>query len=228
MKKQRKNSGKKEQEEKFATENQEPMEVADEASLPPEDLAANSPKADAEAAIVAASGAEEVAVKDEAPAEPMMVDEALEATLKLMEPKAKEPEEPEVTREVAVKEFVLPDVNGPDPLGKLGAALKARREEMGISFAEITKRTCIAQSTILAMESQPLDKLDAAFYIKNRLALYASALDIDPKIIKDFFQKTVATKENDKNLPQKHLPMFWAIVGGVVIVLAILATILFF
>ncbi len=224
MKRQRKSSGKKEQEEQIETLSA-PVAIEPEASEKTGEIPDAGSDLSAEKSDVAEGGPTEAPA--EAPAETPVVDEALEATLKLMEPKATPPEEPVATREIAVKEFVLPDVNGQDPLGKLGAALKARREEMGISFAEITKRTCIAQSTILAMESQPLDKLDAAFYIKNRLALYASALDIDPKIIKDFFEKTVATKDGDKNLPQKHSQTMWALIVGGVVLLAILGAIFF-
>ncbi len=169
-----------------------------------------------------AKPAEEEKTNEAEALEPSMVDEALEATLKLMEPQSDEPEEPQLPREKAVTEFHFPDLNGPEPLEKLGAALKARREELGISFAEITKNTCLAQSSILALESQPLDKLDAPFYIKNRLALYASVLNIDSQAIEDFFQNAIASKDNNTKPKQERSSAIWGLIIGGVVVLALI------
>lgn len=150
-------------------------------------------------------------------------DAALEATLKLVDTAPKN----EVATKKCSNTFVLPDLSGENPLAELGPALRARREELGISFAEITRRTCIAQSTIIALESQPLDTLDAAFYIKNRLALYAKVLDIDPKSVQDFFESCINSTADKTEAAQRSNSMKrWLIIGGVIIALAVTAVIL--
>lgn len=184
--------------------------------------AATEPEAKAEPETKTTSGQETIA-RGPVKLPPEGSDAALEATLKLVDTAPKN----EVATKKSTNTFVLPDLSGENPLAELGPALKARREELGISFAEITRRTCIAQSTIIALESQPLDTLDAAFYIKNRLALYAKVLDIDPKSVQDFFESCINSTADKTEAAQRSNSMKrWLIIGGVIIALAVTAVIL--
>lgn len=123
--------------------------------------------------------------------------------------------------------FVLPDINSPDPLGELQRLLANRRKELGLSFAELHRRTCMSQSTILNLETKSLTELDAPFYIKNRLGLYASALNIDSKEIQEFYLAVMALSNAQATIKtSSYQKSRWLLLLAVIILLAIGAVVL--
>jgi cytoskeletal protein RodZ len=80
--------------------------------------------------------------------------------------------------------------------------------------------------TITALECEDLERLDAPFYVKNRLRLYASSLRIaDPNQVVSFYESALSSRHATTTMPFSKLSLHswvpWAVGGGILLALAI-------
>lgn len=77
----------------------------------------------------------------------------------------------------------------------IGAALRARRLELDISFAEVVTRTRIRQSYLEALEEETFEVFPGEAYLKGYLKGYAECLGLDPQpLLQALAAKTLGTE----------------------------------
>jgi transcriptional regulator with XRE-family HTH domain len=100
--------------------------------------------------------------------------------------------------------FELPPLDGEDPLGTLSRRLQARRTALGMSIADVARRSHVSAHTLEMLEKGPLEKIDAPFYIKNRLRVYAEALGVDSLRVAEFFEQAVRLHQTASGAAQRR------------------------
>lgn len=128
-----------------------------------------------------------------------------------------------------VTAFSLPAIDSESPILALAASLTARRESLGLSLADVARASHMSPRTITRLEQEPLDKLDAPFYVKNRLRLYAGALRLDPDEVVDFFVEALRAQHATTTLSQGRLDVRtwlpWMVGGAVVVAVVVVVMI---
>ncbi|WP_338330936.1 RodZ domain-containing protein, partial [Commensalibacter sp. Nvir] len=82
----------------------------------------------------------------------------------------------------------------------VGEAIKNRRIELGLSLEEISRRLCIRQSFLEAIEAGQIDKLPSGAYASGFLRAYAEFMELDADELVRRFRE-----ENQKNHNQPKL-----------------------
>lgn len=90
----------------------------------------------------------------------------------------------------------------------LGDLLKKKRQEAGLSLAQLSRRTSIPEKYLTAIEAEDWLKLPGEVYIKNFLRRYASEVKLDPtRVEKKYEQSKVSLTASSINSLQKTLPL---------------------
>ena len=91
------------------------------------------------------------------------------------------------------------------PSGKeLGALLKNKREEMGLSYAQIFEITKLQPHFLEALENEEWNHLPAPAFVKGFIRSYARALDLAEDGLVDLYQEV--TPQQNKT-PEPVLPL---------------------
>ena len=76
------------------------------------------------------------------------------------------------------------------PAGKeLGALLRTRREELGLTFAQISERTKVRPRYLEALENEDWESLPSPTFIKGFIRSYARALDLSEESLLGLYQE---------------------------------------
>jgi hypothetical protein len=70
----------------------------------------------------------------------------------------------------------------------IGATLKKRREELGLTLSGIAEKTCIRCTFLQAMEADRFDGFPGDAYLQGFLKLFAEALGLDSSVVIDQFR----------------------------------------
>jgi cytoskeletal protein RodZ len=117
----------------------------------------------------------------------------------------------------------LPEVTETTPFGAL---LRERRQERGISLAEVAEHTCIRRPFLEALEEDRFSELPGEAYVTGFLRNYANFLGLDGgEVIERYhlrFKKPVAIKPEQPAV--KRLPDHWGGRHKFLILAGLLAT----
>src|ERR1700683_3086103 len=83
---------------------------------------------------------------------------------------------------------------------ELGALLKQKREEKGVSLEEVSVATKIGVRVLMSIEEGDIEKLPPRAFVRGFIQSYAKYLGLDVREILNKFQEAVGTT-NPKSIP---------------------------
>lgn len=104
--------------------------------------------------------------------------------------------------------FTVRKIKNQTTSSSLGELLTKKRQEIGLSLSQLSKRTLIAERYLEAIEAEDWLKLPGEVYLKNFLRSYAFEVGLDPvRVEKKYEQNRVLFTSNSIESLQKTLPL---------------------